>query len=67
MKIKIGSNGIIGTIFLIATAMVGYSIHHSLFWSVMDFFFAPFAWIKWLVCRQVTWSIIKHTFDWFFQ
>lgn len=51
----------------IGTAMVGYTIHRSLFWSVMDFFFAPFAWAKWLIMQQVNISIIKETFSFFFR
>lgn len=54
------------TIFCVITAMVGYTIHGSLFWSIADFFFAPIAWAKWLICREVTLSIIKNTFSWFF-
>jgi hypothetical protein len=54
------------TIACVLTAMIGYTIHGSLFWSIVDFFFAPFAWIKWLVCQEVTLSIIKETFTWFF-
>jgi hypothetical protein len=49
----------------IATAMVGYTIHNSLFWSIVDFFFTPIAWAKWLICHEVSWSIIKHTFEFF--
>ena len=51
----------------IATAMIGHTIHHSLFWSIMDFLFTPFAWAKWLICQEVTLTIIKHTFDFFLK
>jgi hypothetical protein len=54
------------SIFCVLTAMVGYSIHKSVFWSIMDFLFCPFAWAKWLICREVTAAIIKTTFAWFF-
>jgi hypothetical protein len=60
------SNPITGFIWLIlniATAMIGYTIHGSLFWAIMDFLFMPFAWIKWLICQEVSWTIIKHTFE----
>ena len=54
------------TIVCVLTAMIGYTIHSSIFWSIMDFFFAPFAWIKWLIFREVTMAVIKATFTWFF-
>lgn len=50
----------------VATAMIGYTIHGSLFWSIIDFFFVPLAWFKWMICREVTLSVIKATFSWFF-
>jgi hypothetical protein len=50
----------------IGTAMVGYQIHHSEFWSVVNFFFAPISWVVWLICHDVTLTVIKHTFAWFF-
>ena len=53
------------TIAYVCTAMIGYTIHKSIFWSIMDFMFAPLAWIKWLICHEVTLDIIKKTFDWF--
>lgn len=53
--------------FAVATAMIGHVIHHSIFWSVMDFFFAPLAWLKWLICHQVSISIVKTAFSFFLQ
>ena len=47
------------------TAMVGYHIHHSIFWSVMDFLFMPFAIAKWLIMHQISISIIHDTFSFF--
>jgi hypothetical protein len=49
-------------IFGVLTAMIGYTIHHDLFWSIMDFFFTPIAWVKWLICHEVNLSIIRQTF-----
>ncbi len=60
-------NGIFYTIFSVMTAMIGYTIHGSIFWSIMDFIFTPIAWIKWFICEEVTLSIIKTTFSWFFK
>lgn len=46
--------------------MIGYRINHSLFWAIIDFFFAPIAWIKWFICEEVNITIIKETFSFFF-
>jgi hypothetical protein len=66
-SINIGGGNWIYTIFAFCTALIGYHIHSSVFWSIMDFFFAPFAWIKWLIYQEVTLTVIKETFSWFFQ
>jgi len=62
-----GFGGVLYTIFCVVTAMIGHTIHHSIFWSVVDFFFAPIAWVKWLICHEVYMSIIKETFSFFFR
>ena len=49
------------------TAMIGYTIHKSIFWSIVDFILTPLVWIKWLIFHEVTLEIIKKTFHWFFQ
>lgn len=46
-----------------ATAMVGYTIHGSIFWSALNFLFWPIAWAKWLVCKEVSLSVIQRTFS----
>ena len=46
-----------------ATAMIGYTIHGSLFWSIIDFIFMPFALVKWLICHEITFDIIQRTFS----
>ena len=53
--------------FAVCTAIVGHAIHHSLFWSVCDFIFSPVAWVKWIICQEVTLSIIKSAFSFFFR
>lgn len=58
-----GLPGPVDLVIRIASAMVGYTIHQSVFWSVIDFLFWPIAWIKWLVCHEVNWTIIKETFS----
>ena len=47
--------------------MVGYHIHGSIFWAIVDWPFWPFAWVKWLILHQVNLSIIKATFTFFAQ
>lgn len=55
-------------VFAIFTAIVGYTVNNeSLFWAIVDFFFWPLAWIKWLICQDVNISIIKESFSFFFQ
>ena len=55
------------TVFCVMTAMIGYHIHGSLFWSFMDFCFMPLTWCKWLVCAEVNLTIIRQTFEFFFK
>ena len=52
-------------IFGAATSIIGYNIHNSIFWSIVDFILAPFVWIKWFIYKEVTLSIIKQSFNWF--
>jgi hypothetical protein len=53
-------------VFSILTAMVGYTIHGSIFWSIIDFIFTPIAIVKWLICHELTLTVLKETFNWFF-
>lgn len=54
-------------IFTLPTAMIGYHIHGSVFWSIVDFIFWPIAWAKWLILQEVNLTIIKETFQFFIQ
>ena len=54
-------------IFTLPTAMIGYHIHGSVFWAIIDFIFWPLAWAKWLILQQVNLTIIKETFSFFLQ
>lgn len=54
-------------VLALCTAMIGYQIHGSIFWSIMDFFFMPFAWAKWLILHEVNLTIIKSTFEFFLK
>ena len=53
------------TLICISTAMIGYTIHGSLFWAIVDFIFTPIVWIKWLCFHEVNMSIIRETFTFF--
>jgi|APCry1669188879_1035177.scaffolds.fasta_scaffold08855_5 hypothetical protein len=54
-------------IFSLMTAMIGYHIHDSIFWSIIDFIFSPLAWMKWIIFHEVNITIIKETFSFFLQ
>lgn len=58
---------IIYLLFALSTAIIGLQIHDSAFWAVVDFFFAPIAWIKWVICHEVNLTIIKQAFSFFLQ
>jgi len=66
-KSRIKLPGFVYLFVALATAMIGYNIHHSLFWAIADFIFWPVAWCKWLICQQVNLSIIKGTFSFFLK
>lgn len=50
----------------VIVSMLGYTIHNSLLWAIVDFIFWPLVLIKWLICHELTLPIIKQTFTWFF-
>jgi hypothetical protein len=54
-------------IFTLPTAMIGYHIHNSIFWAIIDFIFWPIVWIKWLILQEVNLTIIKETFNFLLQ
>lgn len=58
-------NSIFYAISAILTAIIGHEIHGSVFWAIVDFFFWPFAWLKWLTLQEVNMTIIKQAFDFF--
>ncbi len=70
MSDRVIVNSISGPIHLILatlTAMVGYAIHGSLCWSIVDFIFYPIAIIKWLIYQEITLSVLHRAFSWFFN
>ena len=46
-------------------SMIGYTIHHSVFWCIIDYIFWPIALIKFIFCHEITLSVIKASFAWF--
>lgn len=54
-------------IFCLLTAAVGMEVHGSKFLAVIDFLFAPFAWLKWVICKEVNLSLIWDAISFFFQ
>lgn len=65
-KINIGCSPILWIIG-VPTSIIGHEIHGSVFWSIVDLIFWPIAWIKWIVCKEVSISVIKSAFDFFLQ
>lgn len=55
------------TFICLATAIIGKEIHGSIFWAIVDFFFAPLVWLKWLICEEVNITIIKSAFAFFLK
>lgn len=53
--------------FSVATALLGYHIHHSKFWAFVDWVFPIIAWVKWLCYQQINCSVIRETFSFFLQ
>lgn len=51
--------------FSVATAMIGYHIHGSVGYAILNFIFAPISWIVWLIGHDVNMTIIKETFSFF--
>jgi hypothetical protein len=49
----------------LSTAIIGYHIHHSIFWACVDWIFWPIAWFKWLICQEVSMTVIRETFAFF--
>lgn len=52
-------------VICLCTAKIGETIHGSIFWAFVDFFFAPLAWCKWLIWEEVNLTIIKESFKFF--
>lgn len=55
--------GIVTLINGTCTAIIGYSLHHSIFWTIVDFIFWPIALIKWLIFQEINMSYVKELFS----
>jgi hypothetical protein len=58
---------IIYVLFCVATGMIAHKLYHDVLIAIIAGVFAPISWIKWLICHEVTLSVLKATFDWFFK
>lgn len=54
-------------IVCVSTGMIGYEIHHSIFWAIINAIFWPISWIWWLATHQVNLTLIHHTFSFLAQ
>jgi hypothetical protein len=43
-------------------AMIGYQIHQSAAWAVVDFFFSLIVPMKWLIFHEVNLTIVRESF-----
>lgn len=48
------------------TAIIGYTIHGNIFYSIVNFLLAPVSWIWWFIGHDVNISIIRETFKFFY-
>lgn len=56
------------SVLAVMVGMVGYKINNnSLFWGIVDGLFYPIALIKWIVYGELTSTLIKSTFPFFFE
>lgn len=53
-------------LFALFISNLGYYIHGSLFWSIIDFVFWPLVLLKWCWYREITVTVIQQCFSWFF-
>ena len=48
--------------------VLGYNLNNnSLFWGIIDAIFYPIVLIKWLICEELTLSLVKQSFPFFFN
>lgn len=66
-SIKTQPNSSLYLILCLMTSMIGYHMHRSIFWSILDWIFMPFVWGKWLILQEINMTIIKEAFSFFFK
>jgi hypothetical protein len=49
------------------TGVIGWNLHHSVFFTIIDVVFMPIIWLKWFIFQEVNLEFIKNCFNWFFQ
>ena len=55
-------------IIALIVGMMGYTLNdNSLFWGIVDGIFYPIVLIKWIICEELTLTLIKQTFPFFFN
>lgn len=68
METQIRYYSTFNSVVAVATGMIGYTLNNnSLFWGIVDGLFYPIALIKWIICEELTLSLIKSTFPFFFN
>jgi L-lactate permease len=56
------------SVLAVVVGMIGYKLNNdSFFWGIVDGLFYPIALIKWIVCDELTLTLIKQTFPFFFN
>jgi hypothetical protein len=48
------------------SAMVGWTLHHSIGYAILNWIFWWISLPYWLITHKLTLSVIKQTFSWFF-
>jgi hypothetical protein len=55
-------------VFAYIVGVLGYNLNNnSLFWGIIDGLFYPIVLIKWLICEELTLSLVKQSFPFFFN
>lgn len=55
------------TVLAIATGMIAYRLYHGVLTAIILAIFWPITCIKWLICQEVTLTVLKATFGWFMK
>ena len=55
-------------VMALIVGMMGYTLNdNSIGWGIIDGIFYPIVLIKWIICEELTLSLIKNTFPFFFN